>query len=67
MLLEVALGKGMMLLPQSMAQAKVEGVVYKKLIENQYTKLSVDIYLIWRKNLKMRPINEAIIHYFKNE
>ena len=67
MLLEVALGKGMMLLPQSMAQAKVEGVIYKKLIENQYTKLSVDIYLIWRKNLKMRPINEAIIHYFKNE
>lgn len=67
MLLEVALGKGMMLLPQSMAQAKVEGVVYKKLIENQYTNLSVDIYLIWRKNLKMRPINEAIIHYFKNE
>lgn len=67
MLLEVALGKGMMLLPQSMAQAKVEGVVYKKLIENQYTKLSVDIYLIWRKNLKMRPINKAIIHYFKNE
>ena len=67
MLLEVALGKGMMLLPQSMAQAKVEGVVYKKLIENQYTNLSVDIYLIWRKNLKMHPINEAIIHYFKNE
>lgn len=67
MLLEVALGKGMMLLPQSMAQAKVEGVVYKKLIENQYTNLSVDIYLIWRKNLKMRPINEAIIYYFKNE
>ena len=64
MLLEVALGKAMMLLPQSMAQAKVDGVTYKKLTSNQDKKLKINIYLIWRKNLKMTAINQAIINYF---
>ncbi len=65
MLLEVALGKAMMLLPQSMAQAKVEGVTYKKLISNQDKRLKINIYLIWRKDLKITPVNQAIITYFK--
>lgn len=67
MLLEVSLGKGMMLLPQSLTQAKVNGVVYKKLIKSQDTKLKIDIYLIWRQNLKINPSREAIINYFKNK
>ncbi|WP_294611709.1 LysR family transcriptional regulator [uncultured Gilliamella sp.] len=67
MLLEVSLGKGMMLLPQSMTQAKVDGVVYKKLVECQDAKLKIDIYLIWRQNLKKNSINETIINYFKNQ
>ena len=46
MLLEVSLGKAMMLLPQSMTQAKVDGVVYKKLINSQSMKLSINIYLV---------------------
>ena len=65
MLLEVALGKAMMLLPQSMAQAKVEGVTYKKLISNQDKRLKINIYLIWRKDLKITAVNQAIINYFK--
>ena len=67
MLLEVSLGKAMMLLPQSMTQAKVDGVVYKKLINSQSMKLSINIYLVWQKNLKKNAINQAIIDYFKNE
>ena len=65
MLLEVALGKTMMLLPQSMAQAKVDGVTYKKLISNQDKRLKINIYLIWRKDLKITAVNQAIINYFK--
>ena len=64
MLLEVALGNGMMLLPQSKAQAKVDGVSYKKLITNQNDKLKINIYLVWRKNLKITPVNKAIIDFF---
>ncbi|MWP46457.1 LysR family transcriptional regulator [Gilliamella sp. Pas-s27] len=67
MLLEVSLGKAMMLLPQSMAQAKVEGVVYKKLIKRQAKKLNINIYLIWRKNLRKTVLTESIINYFKDE
>nr|WP_232352526.1 MULTISPECIES: LysR family transcriptional regulator [unclassified Gilliamella] len=67
MLLEVSLGKAMMLLPQSMTQAKVDGVVYKKLINSQSMKLSINIYLVWQKNLKKNAINQAIIDYFENE
>lgn len=66
MLLEVSLGKGMMLLPQSMAQAKVEGAIYKPLIKNQAAKLTIDIYLIWRQNLTNNQTNEAIIKYFQS-
>ncbi|OCF95800.1 LysR family transcriptional regulator [Gilliamella sp. wkB308] len=65
MLLEVSLGKGMMLLPQSMTQAKVEGVAYKKLIRSQDLKLKIDIFLIWRKNLRKNSTTDAIINYFK--
>jgi LysR family transcriptional regulator, benzoate and cis,cis-muconate-responsive activator of ben and cat genes len=65
MLLEVSLGKGMMLLPKSMAQAKVNGVVYKKLIKSQDSKLMINIYLIWRKDLKKTSTHEAIINYFQ--
>ena len=64
MLLEVALGNGMMLLPQSKAQAKVDGVSYKKLITNQNDKLKINIYLVWRKNLKITPVNKTIIDFF---
>lgn len=64
MLLEVALGNGMMLLPQSKAQAKVDGVSYKKLITNQNDKLKINIYLVWRKNLKITAANKAIIDFF---
>ena len=64
MLLEVALGNGIMLLPQSMAQAKVDGVSYKKLITQQNEKLKINIYLIWRKNLKITSVNKAIIDFF---
>ncbi|MCX8656502.1 MULTISPECIES: LysR family transcriptional regulator [unclassified Gilliamella] len=64
MLLEVALGKGMMLLPQSMAQAKVDGVSYKKLNPHQDKKLKINIYLVWRKNLKITASNQAIIDFF---
>lgn len=67
MLLEVSLGKAMMLLPQSMTQAKVDGVVYKKLINSQSMKLSINIYLVWQKNLKKNAINQAIIDYFENK
>lgn len=67
MLLEVSRGRAMMLLPQSMAQAKVDGVVYKKLINNQNIKLSINIYLVWHKNLKKNAINQSIINYFKNK
>ena len=67
MLLEVSLGKAMMLLPQSMTQAKVDGVVYKKLINSQSMKLSINIYLVWQKNLKKNAINQAIIDYLENE
>lgn len=65
MLLEVSLGKAIMLLPQSMVQAKVQGVVYKKLIKSQDSKLKIDIFLIWRSNLKETPLTEAILDYFK--
>lgn len=65
MLLDVSLGKGMMLLPQSMTQAKVDGVIYKKLIKNQDSKLRIDIFLIWRKNLTRNLTADAIINYFK--
>lgn len=67
MLLEVSLGKGMMLLPQSMAQAKVAGVVYKQLIRNQDRKLSIPVYLMWRKNLPKNPLNDVIITYFQDK
>lgn len=66
MLLEVSLGKGMMLLPQSMAQAKVTGVVYKQLIRNQDRKLSIPVYLMWRKNLPKNSLNDVIITYFQD-
>lgn len=65
MLLDIALGKGMMLLPQSMTQAKIDGVVYKKLISTQTSKLYIDIYLVWRNNLHANLIYEQIINYFK--
>lgn len=65
MLLDVSLGKGMMLLPQSMTQAKVDGVIYKKLIKNQDSKLRIDIFLIWRENLTRNLTADAIINYFK--
>lgn len=65
MLLDVSLGKGMMLLPQSMTQAKVDGVIYKKLIKNQDSKLRIDIFLIWRENLTRNVTADAIINYFK--
>ncbi|MCX8682296.1 LysR family transcriptional regulator [Gilliamella sp. B2889] len=64
MLLEVALGKAIMLLPQSMTQMKVDGVIYKKLINSQDKKLKINIYLIWRKNIKTSTVNQAIIDYF---
>lgn len=67
MLLEVSLGKGMMLLPQSMAQAKVAGVVYKQLIRNQDRKLNIPVYLMWRKNLPKNPLNDVIITYFQDK
>ncbi|OCG02886.1 LysR family transcriptional regulator [Gilliamella sp. wkB112] len=67
MLLEVSLGKAMMLLPQSMVQAKLDGVVYKPLINKQSEKLKIDIYLIWRRDLHKTPLSEAIIDYFKGK
>lgn len=67
MLLEVSLGKAIMLLPQSMVQAKVQGVVYKKLIKSQDTKLKIDIFLIWRSNLKKTLLTKTIIDYFKKK
>lgn len=67
MLLEVSLGKAMMLLPQSMVQAKVEGVIYKPLISRQDDKLKIDIFLIWRTDLQKTPLTEAIINYFKEK
>lgn len=65
MLLEVSLGKAMMLLPQSMAQAKLDGVVYKHLLSKQDDKLKIDIYLIWRRDLQKTQLTNAIINYFK--
>lgn len=65
MLFNVSLSKAMLLLPQSMAKAKVPGVVYKKLTPYLEKRLLIDVYLVWHDNVLSKKSAEHIISYFK--
>lgn len=67
MLMEIAMGRAMLLLPASMAQAQVAGVVYKKLTENYEQQLSMDMYLLWHTSAMDDPAINAITEYFTQQ
>lgn len=65
MLMEIAMGRGMLLLPASMAQAHIPGVVYKKLTTEYEQQLSIDIHLLWHQQAE-NTVTQTIIEYFKH-
>jgi LysR family transcriptional regulator, benzoate and cis,cis-muconate-responsive activator of ben and cat genes len=65
MLMEIAMVRGMLLLPASMAQAHVQGVVYKKLTAKYEQQLSMDMHLLWHKSAAENTTINAMIEYFK--
>lgn len=67
MLMEIAMGRAMLLLPDSMAQAQVAGVVYKKLTAKYEQMLSMDMYLLWHTSAMDNPTIQAITEYFTQQ
>lgn len=65
MLMEIAMGRGMLLLPTSMAQAHVPGLVYKKLADSYEKQLSMDIHLLWQESALENTTVNTMIDYFK--
>ncbi len=62
MLLDVSLGNSIMLLPQSMIHANIQGVVYKRLHSYYEKQLTINIFLVWKDDNKL--INN-IVDYFR--
>lgn len=67
MLMEIAMGRAMLLLPDSMAQAQVAGVVYKKLTAKYEQMLSMDMHLLWHTSAMDNPTILAITEYFTQQ
>ncbi|WP_370388895.1 LysR family transcriptional regulator [Snodgrassella alvi] len=67
MLMEIAMGRAMLLLPDSMAQAQVAGVVYKKLTAKYEQMLSMDMHLLWHTSAMDNPTIQAITEYFTQQ
>lgn len=65
MLLEVSLGKGILLLPQSVALAKIPGIVYKRLKPEHERSLLIDVFLVWKNSGGERAFINEIVDYFK--
>lgn len=65
MLMEIAMGRGMLLLPASMAQAHIQGAVYKKLTFEYEQQLSMDTHLLWHQSVAVNPVIGAMTDYFK--
>lgn len=55
----------MLLLPASMAQAHVQGVVYKRLSAKYEQQLSMDMHLLWHKSAAENTAINAMLEYFK--
>lgn len=65
MLQEVSLGKGILLLPQSVAHARIPGIVYKRLKPDYEQQLLINIFLVWKNSGGERVFINKIIDYFK--
>lgn len=65
MLLEVSLGKGILLLPQSVTHAKIPGIVYKRLEPDLEQQLLINVFLVWKDSVGGRAFINEIVDYFK--
>lgn len=65
MLMEIAMGRGMLLLPALMAQAHVQGVVYKRLSAKYEPQLLMDMHLLWHKSAAENTAINTMLEYFK--
>lgn len=68
MLLDVSLGKGMLLLPLSKTIiTEVTGVIYKRLERSIEEQLIINIYLTWKKEHLDKDLFRIIINHFCDE
>lgn len=65
MLMEIAMGRGMLLLPQSMAQAHIQGAVYKKLTLEYEKQLALDMHLLWHQSNDDNPTIKSMIEFLQ--
>ncbi|WP_100114226.1 LysR substrate-binding domain-containing protein [Snodgrassella alvi] len=65
MLMVIAMGRGMLLLPASIAQAQMQGVVYKRPTAKYVRQLSMNMHLLWHKSAAENTIINEMIGYFK--
>lgn len=59
-LANVARGKGMALMPESMCLSTREGLCYRKLDEQAASQLNIDVYLVTRKDEQREHVLEAV-------
>lgn len=68
MLLDVSLGKGMLLLPLSRTTiTEITGVTYKRLERTVEEQLIINIYLIWKKEYLDKDLSRIIRNHFFDE